>query len=185
MKFNLHTLILASLVLTLGFAIHAGDLTAGMKKGKAELQSAGPLAFGPQGILFVADPKAASIFAIATSATSSPADTKSFKVKAVNEKIAALLGTSADQILIHDLAVNPKSHHAYLSVSRGRGTGSKTVILRAEADGTLKEFSLDSVKFSQAKLPNAPEDKEVQRGRRRNNPRMESITDLAYLDWSS
>ena len=32
-----------------------------------------------------------------------------------------LLGTSADQVLINDLAVNPVSKNVYLAVSRGRG----------------------------------------------------------------
>ena len=39
-------------------AADATDLTAGLKSGKVELKSAGPLAFGPKGILFVGDPVA-------------------------------------------------------------------------------------------------------------------------------
>ena len=38
----------------------------GLKEGKAELQSAGPMAFGPNGILFVGDTKAATVYAIDT-----------------------------------------------------------------------------------------------------------------------
>ena len=40
-------------------AAPTSDLAAGMKLGKVELKSIGPLSFGPQGILFVGDPKAA------------------------------------------------------------------------------------------------------------------------------
>lgn len=36
-------------------------LTDGMTEGTVTLQSAGPLAFGPEGILFVADTKAAAV----------------------------------------------------------------------------------------------------------------------------
>ena len=50
---------------------HAADLTSGMKQGKAEFKSMGPLAFGPDGILFVADTKAAAVVAIATTDTAS------------------------------------------------------------------------------------------------------------------
>ena len=37
-----------------------------LAKGNVELSSAGPLAFGPPGILFVADPLDASVYAIDT-----------------------------------------------------------------------------------------------------------------------
>ena len=36
-------------------------------------------------------------------------------------KVAAMLGTDSKQIMINDLAVNPRSGNVYLSVSRGRG----------------------------------------------------------------
>ena len=71
-----------------------------MKEGKAMLQSAGPLAFGPEGILLIADTKAAAIVAVATGDTKAAANVKPLKVEAINEKVAALLGTTADQILI-------------------------------------------------------------------------------------
>ena len=48
---------------------NAKSWTADMKEGKAMLQSAGPLAFGPDGILLIADTKAAAIVAVATGDT--------------------------------------------------------------------------------------------------------------------
>ena len=99
----------------------AARATMGMKEGKIEFKSMGPLAFGPDGILFVADPKAAAIVAISTGDVKPAAGSALLKVEAINQKIAALLGTSADQILIEDMAINPLSRHAYLAVSRGRG----------------------------------------------------------------
>ena len=41
----------------------------GMKTGTPALKSAGPLAFGPDGVLFVGDTKAATLFAIGTGDT--------------------------------------------------------------------------------------------------------------------
>jgi hypothetical protein len=41
---------------------------------------------------------------------------------------------------------------------------------------------LDKVKFAKADLPNAPENKATGEGRRRRNQRLESITDIAYVD---
>ena len=47
-------------------SVRAESPTASLKSGEFELKSAGPLAFGPEGILFVGDPQAAAIYAIDT-----------------------------------------------------------------------------------------------------------------------
>ncbi len=157
-------------------------LKTGMTEGTAKFQSMGPLAFGPEGILFVADTKAASIVALSTGDTKPATAGQLLKVEAINQKIAALLGTSADQILIEDMAINPISHNAYLAISRGRGADAVPVLVRVKTDGTPEVFSLDNVKFSQAQLPDAPADKMVGQGNRQSNPRRESITDIGYLN---
>ncbi len=160
----------------------AAKWTADMKEGKLELKSAGPLAFGPDGILFVADTKAAAIVAISTGDTKPAAGNQLLKVEGINQKIAALLGTSADQILIEDLAINPISRNAYLAVSRGLGPDAVPVLVRVKADGQLEAVSLDKVKFSRADLPDPPADATVGQGNRQSNPRRESITDIGFLD---
>src|SRR6185503_16606560 len=64
-------ILLGLLTLSLSLAGARGaNCTAGMKEGKVSPASIGPLAFGPDGILFVADTKGAAIFAIATDDTS-------------------------------------------------------------------------------------------------------------------
>ncbi len=93
------------------------------------------------------------------------------KVEGINQKIAALLGASADQILIEDLAVNPISRNAYLAVSRGRGPDAVPVLVRVKADGQVEVVSLDKVKFSRADLPDPPVDGVVGQGNRQSNPR--------------
>jgi hypothetical protein len=160
----------------------AAKWTSGMKEGKPEFKSMGPLAFGPEGVLFVADTRAAAITAIATGDAKPAADAKPLKVEAINQKIAALLGASADQILINDLAVNPISHNAYLAVSRGRGADAVPALIRVKADGQPEVVPLDGVKFSRAELPDPPADAMVGQGNRQNNPRLESITDIGFLD---
>src|SRR6478672_8059211 len=102
---------------TQSFAI---NWTANFKEGSPEFKSIGQLAFGPDGILFAADSKSAAIIAIDTGDNKASGD-RPMKVEGINQKVAALLGTKADEIIINDLAVNPISHKAYLSVSRGRG----------------------------------------------------------------
>ncbi len=159
----------------------ATDWTAGFTEGKPPVKSISQIAFGPEGILFVADTKAATIFAIATSDTK-PASAQPLRVEAVNQKIAALLGTTADQILIDDLAVNPISRQAYLAVSRGRGPDAVPVLVRVGQDSALEVVTLENVKFARAELPDAPIDGVVGEGRRQSNPRLESITDIAFLE---
>lgn len=155
----------------LAAALAFGAATSGMKTGKAELKSAGALAFGPEGVLFVGDSLGASIFAIDTG-DNKPGTAGKIEVKGINEKIAAMLGTAADQILINDMAVNPMSKKVYISLSRGRGPDAIPVILRVDGAGKISEVSLDNVKYSSVALPDAPA----------SRARMESITDLAFVD---
>jgi hypothetical protein len=160
----------------------AANWTADMKEGKPAFQSMGPLAFGPDGILFVADTKAAAIVAISTGDATPASGAKLLNVEGINQKIAGLLGTSADQILIEDLAINPISHNAYLAVSRGRGPEATAVLIRVKPDGQAELVSLDKVKFSRAELPAAPVDGVAGEANRQNNQRRESITDIGFLD---
>ncbi len=163
-------------------SVHAENWMAGMQTAKAEFKSMGPLAFGPEGILFIADSKAAAITAVATGDTQAAPDAEPLKVAGINQKIAALIGTAPDQILINDLAVNPISRNVYLAVSRGRGPDATPVLVRVTADGSLALVDLESVKFSRGELPDAPMDGVVGEGQRRSNPRQESITDIGFLE---
>lgn len=173
--------VLVAVVMLLAVGAEAG-VKSGLKKGTPDLKSAGPLTFGPEGILFVGDPQSAAVFAIATGdAAETPARAK-LQIDGVNEKIAALLGTSPRNVQVNDLAVNPASGNVYLSVSRGRGPDAQPVILRVDASGKLTALSLEGVEFAKADLPNPPADKTIGEGRRRQNPRRESITDLAYVN---
>ncbi len=147
------------------------------KKG-ADLKSVGPLAFGPGGVLLVADPWGAAVFAVETG------DTKPVKgelaVEAIDRKVAALLGISASEIEIRDLAINPASGVAYLSVVRGRGPTAKPAIVTVAPGGKLALLDLGKLEVSRAELPDAPSPEAV--GRRNRKLRLESITDVALAD---
>jgi hypothetical protein len=171
-------------VCALGVALtsQAANWSEGMKAGKPEFKSISQLAFGPEGILFLADSKSAAVFAVATGDTKSAAGA-TVKIEGINDKIAALLGTTKDQILINDLAVNPISHNAYLAVSRGRAADASPVLIRVDNKaGKVEAVTLDNVKFSKAELPDAPIDGVVGDGKKKSNPRTESITDIAFLE---
>src|SRR5271154_4001802 len=97
---------LVALVTTASIAPGA-EPTASLKKGTPDLKSAGPLAFGPDGILFVGDTKGAALFAIDTGDQTSAAKKHAVEVKDLSGKVAAMLGTDPKQIAINDMAVNP------------------------------------------------------------------------------
>lgn len=162
--------------------------TNGVISGKADLKSAGQLAFAPDGVLLVGDAVGAAVYAIETGDTNPGPVAANVEIKAINEKIAAMLGILPDQILINDIKVNPISKKIYLSVSRGRGPDSTPVILRIDHTGALQEFSLDNVKYSMVTLPDAPESKpdaaprKTPEGMGAGNPRAWTITDMSYVD---
>ena len=156
----------------------AAELVSKLSKGDVALTSAGPIAFAPEGILLAADPREATIVAIATGDVSSSAAKAEYDIDKIDDKIAAALGTSAKEIRIVDMATNPLSGNVYVSVARGRGPDAAPVLLRVKADGALEEVATKNVPTSSAKLPNAAADNPSPRG----NPRTESITDLAYVD---
>lgn len=152
------------------------------KTGSLELHSSGSLAFGPDGVLFVADQKVAKILAVETGDTKMAKSGATYKVKDIDAKVAAALGTSPDQILINDVAVNPASRNVYLSVSRGKGADAQAVILKVNTKGKISHFDLSNVKYSEAVIPNAPEDKITGQGRRASNKRMSVVTDMAFVN---
>jgi hypothetical protein len=154
--------------------------TGKLQSGKPELKSAGPLAFGPDGMLFVGDSAAAAIIAIDTGDRKAKGSQGAVSVKGLNQKVAALLGTTPDQIAINDIAVNPASRNIYLSVSRGRGPDAVPMILRTDGSGNLSEVPLNNVKFASVNIPNAP-DHAAKDGRGQSR-RLETITDLAFID---
>jgi len=147
------------------------NLTDSLKSETVTLKSAGPLAFGPQGILFIGDPQAATIYAVDTSDRSAPESTDRPKIDGIDGQIASMLGSEAKQIRINDLAVNPISGTTYLSVARGRGADATPVIVRVSRAGKLSEMGLKDVKSAKAPITNAADGK----------GRQEAITHLAYL----
>jgi hypothetical protein len=156
----------------------AGSATAdreGLKKGTPDIKSAGPLAFGPEGILFIGDPRGAAIFAIDTGDRTASTETGRPKVEGIDAKIASKLGVEARDLQVNGLAVNPISGNTYLSVGRGRGPDATPVLVRVSRAGTIAEVPLKDVPFSKVAVPNPTE------GRGRFSSRADAITHLAYL----
>lgn len=170
-------------VLSFTLAAAAADSAGLDQVGKPDLKSAGPLAFGPKGVLFVGDPQGAQVFAIGVGAAAGSPGAPiagDFKLAGVDAKIAALLGTAAGDITINDLAVEPGTNLAYISVSRGKGPSAEPAIVRVDGKGNLTALPLDKVQYAKVTIANAPSaDAKDKKG---GSLRSGSITDMAFVD---
>jgi hypothetical protein len=173
---------LPAIVLALAAAAQAAP--AGLdQNGKPDLKSAGALAFGPKGVLFVGDPQGAQIFAIDVGTAPANPIGASFKLEGADQKIAALLGTKADDITINDVVVEPGTNIAYVSVSRGKGPTAEPAIVRVDGKGNVTALSLDKVAYAKVTIANAPpEGATAGKGGKGPPARQQAITDLAFVD---
>ncbi len=144
----------------------------------AGLKSAGQLAFGPDGVLFVGDSMGGAVAAIDTGDRSG-AQSTGVDVTGIDEKIAALVGIMPGDLLINDVAVNPVSKNVYVSAARGRGPDATPLLVRVESSGKLTLLPLESLKHETVSLSDAPASAEG-----RQNPRTQTITDMAYVNGS-
>ncbi len=167
-----------------------GDFT----KGTPAIQSMSALAFGPEGVLFIGDGKGGAIFAVdlqeespATAVEEAPA------VQNIEEKIASLLGTTADEIMIHDLAVNPVSQNIFLSVSRGRSQwdtrwllpndiADAGILLKVSPEGEIGEVTLKDVAYAKAALPNPIDASKTHMWKEGISLRADTITDMSFSE---
>src|SRR5215468_1721608 len=149
-----------------------GDLTSV----NAGLKSAGALAFGPDGVLYVGDSMGGAVVALQTD-DRTPASA-AVNVTGIDEKIAALVGVMPSDLLINDVAVNPISKNVYVSAARGRGPDASPVVVRVDASGKLTLLKLDSLKHESVNLSDVPDGNTSGR----QNPRTQTITDMAYVN---
>jgi hypothetical protein len=148
-----------------------------LPSGKVQLQSAGALAFGPNGMLFVGDNLGGSVVAIDTQDTKKASGPVQINVSGLDQKIAALVGVTPDQIVLNDMKVNPISKNVYLYASRGKGPDAQPLIVRVEASGKITNVSLDNAKHESVSLADAPA---ATTGRQ--NPRMLTITQISFVN---
>ena len=182
-----------------------GKSKYGMSPGTPNIKSLGPLAFSPDGILFLADNSAAVIFAVDLGGGDVVKETRSLDVDNLDTRLAAFLGCSRDDVSIRGMGVHPLSQDVHLSVMRGSGAATIPVLVKVGPDGALSEVQLTNVSFSQTPIENAPAeddarmDVRVAAGKSREGEEMETrtgvrlriardslrtvtVTDLAYAD---
>ena len=154
-----------------------GETQKTTKETAAAMQSIGPLAFGPNGVLFAADPQGAAIYALELGDTAAGA-AGAGDVAGIDEKIASLLGTAVADITVTDLAVHPTSKNVLVAVMRGQGTDARPALVRVDGTGKLTALALEKMRHTKAALPNAP----AANTTARRNPRADSITDMTFVD---
>ena len=144
----------------------------------ASLSSIGPMTFGPDGTLFVADNDDASIFAFELGSAATSEAAGAAEMSGLDQTLAALLGTSAREIAITDLAVHPETRNAYVSVMRGQGASSNAALFRVDGGGAIEMIPVETLTYTKVSLPNAPDADPTSR----RNPRASTITDMAFDD---
>ncbi len=174
-------------------ALDLTEATAGFSAGPPPVKSMSSLAFGPEGLLFVGDGKSGALLAIDTEDREPGKVEERIAISDVETKIAAMLGTRASEVLIHDLAVNPISRNIYLSVSRGRGKwdsrwllpndlSDASILLRVTPTGDLDAVDLEDLKWSRASLPDPIDVSKQHRWKKGVSLRSDTITDVAWDD---
>jgi hypothetical protein len=131
--------------------------TYGLERGTPDLKSVGPIAFGPESILFVADTTGAAIYALDVSPWNDASTaTEPAEVDNLDARLAAYLGCAREDVHIRDLAVRPGSQQTFLSVMRGSGQSAVPLILTLSAGGALGEVPLADIRSSRTSLDDAP-----------------------------
>ena len=167
-----------------------GDFT----KGTPAIPSMSALTFGPEGVLFIGDGKGGAIFAVDLQEESpATAVEEASAVQNIEEKIPSLLGTTADEIMIHDLAVNPVSQNIFLSVSRGRSQwdtrwllpndiADAGILLKVSPEGEIGEVTLKDVAYAKAALPNPIDASKTHMWKEGISLRADTITDMSFSE---
>jgi hypothetical protein len=131
------------------------------------LRSAGALAFGPDNVLFVGDIAGAAVHAFALRESDMTPQTgvelgnfHNFEgrdlVLGLDHKLAALMATTSDNIVINDMAVHQTSQQIFLSVERGRGAEAMAAIVKVNR-GSLELLELGGIPHSQVAIANEPQ----------------------------
>jgi hypothetical protein len=155
--------------------------TYGMRVAPLQLQSAGVMYFAPDGILFLADSRAGAVYAIDVAEQHRDTSASLVRIDDVDAKIAAALGTTRDQIRVHDMVAHPLSQSLYFSLTRGRGDDATPVVVSVtKVDEKVTVLPLENMHHARAALADAPSlEAKTPWGA---SKRTMAITDLALID---
>jgi hypothetical protein len=116
----------------------------------------GPLALGPDGVVFAGDSQEVSVYALELKDALKGGAPGTKAVDGIDRKIAALLGTDLAQIEITDVLVYGPNKNTLVSVMRGQGAAAQPALIRVDGEGKLTNVPLASVRYSKVMLPSPP-----------------------------
>lgn len=110
------------------------------------------LAFGPDGVLFIADSQGARIYAVDIDR---PADAAPGirPVAGLDRQVAALMGSDSSRVYFTDLAVDPRTGQGYVAATRSSGESG---LFRIDGGGRVTLASLRGRPYAAVSLPNPP-----------------------------
>lgn len=165
MKTYLRPLLTVIASATLHSFAGAADLLEDAQKGGLEIRSISSLSFAKDGVLLLAEPATASVVAVRTGDLG-PFTKLAKPVADVTGTVAAGLGTTAENITIKDLAVNPASGRIYLSVQRKPDNAVLVVVV--DSTGSVSPMALTDLDWVRVTLPGGTASK------------VTNITDIAF-----
>ncbi len=118
----------------------------------ADVKSVSRLAFGPDGILFLADWKASSVHAVELPKSGAPAGGH-FNLRDLDRRLAGALGAKPAAIV--DLAMRPGTGEAYVAVVTG--DNQTPAVVRLGADGRAERLDLATLRATSLALNDAPQ----------------------------
>jgi hypothetical protein len=168
-----------SILFVIASFVVSAAVSAAMTEGAPDIKSVGSLAFGPDGILLVGDSVSGSIFAVDLDDRTPGSSAVELQVTDIDEKLAAMLGTTAKNVRIHDMAVNPISQNTYLTVSRGRGDEAVNLLIRVTPAGEISDVALKDVSYDVKMIASVVSSEK--KDRRWRSLRREAITNIACV----
>jgi hypothetical protein len=167
----------------------ASDAATTFGGASGPLSSAGVLTFGPNNVLFVGDITGAKVHAFALRDEDLTPQTDLIsgnfhnfegrdQVVGLDQKLAALLGTTIDKIVINDMAVHQPTEQVFMSVERGRGTDAIPAIVKVN-HGQLEILELDGIPNSHVSILNEPDSRAMLEF---DPQQMYAITDIKYYN---
>jgi hypothetical protein len=154
------------------------DKTPEPLRGNIQLKSLTAITFNQDGILFLADPLGMRIYAL-NAKQENAKKPMTIEVANIDEKLGALLGVSARDVKIEDMAVNPTSQEVYLAVTR-RSAANEPVLVKVDYKGNINQVKLNDVSYYETSLSDVPgPDAKLPS---RWHQRTMAITDMAFVE---
>ncbi|MGH8568053.1 MAG: hypothetical protein ACREXU_08520 [Gammaproteobacteria bacterium] len=128
------------------------------------MHHAGPMTFGPEGTLFVADNTIGTIFAVETGQDTTALGGP-LEVDHIDARVGETLGAAASDVTINALAVHPASRDVYFSVSRRDEFGFRPAVVKLDRRGMPTALDLAALPCSAHEIANVPDSTQQFRSR--------------------